>query len=471
MIDSIINFGIDAIYFITAGVFIIGLKQMSSPVTAHRGIVWAGIAMVIATLATFGSPQISLEISSINLQLMLVAMVAGSTVAYITAKRVAMTDMPQMIAMYNGMGGGAAAAIAAVELVKLSSGAPSHGLTIQILAVLGGVIGAVAFSGSAVAFAKLQGIMKKTLRLPMHQVINIGLLIAVCVFGYLIAAGESVKFEHVMIFFALSIVLGVMVTLPIGGADMPVVISLFNALTGLAVAFEGFVLNNAAMIVAGTVVGSSGALLTQLMAKAMNRPISNVLFSSFGSDGGAAEEEDIEGSMKEIQANDAAIMMAYGQKVIIVPGYGMAVAQAQHKLKEMGDLLEARGIDVKYAIHPVAGRMPGHMNVLLAEAGVDYDNILDLEEINPEFPTADVALVIGANDVVNPVARSNPDSPIYGMPILDADHAQNVIVIKRGKGAGFSGIENHLFYADNTQMLYGDGKKAVADLIAGIKLL
>jgi len=471
MSAGIISFAIDAIYFLTAAVFIIGLKQMSSPVTAHRGIVWAGIAMVVASLATFGAPAISLQVSSINLQLMIVAITAGSTVAYISAKRVAMTDMPQMIAMYNGMGGGAAAAIAAVELVKLSAGGESHGLTIQILAVLGAVIGAISFSGSAVAFAKLQGLMKKTLRLPLHQIINIALFIAVIVFGYLVATAQSVSFEHVMIFFALALVLGVMVTLPIGGADMPVVISLFNALTGLAVAFEGFVLNNAAMIIAGTVVGSSGTLLTQLMAKAMNRPISNVLFSSFGSDGGAATEEDIEGSMKEIQANDAAIMMAYGQKVIIVPGYGMAVAQAQHKLKEMGDLLEARGIDVKYAIHPVAGRMPGHMNVLLAEAGVDYDNILDLEEINPEFPTADVALVIGANDVVNPVARSNPDSPIYGMPILDADKAQNVIVIKRGKGAGFSGIENHLFYADNTQMLYGDGKKAVAELIAGIKAL
>ena len=462
---------IDAVYFLTAAILIIGLKQMSSPVTAHRGIVWAGIAMVVASLATFGAPQITLEIGNINLQLMLVAIAVGSAVAYISAKRVAMTDMPQMIAMYNGMGGGAAAGIAAVELVKLSAGAESHGLTIQILAVLGAVIGAISFSGSAVAFAKLQGLMKKTLRLPLHQVINIGLFIAVCVFGYFVATGQPVSFEHVMIFFVLALILGVMVTLPIGGADMPVVISLFNALTGLAVAFEGFVLNNAAMIIAGTVVGSSGTLLTQLMAKAMNRPISNVLFSSFGSDGGAAAEEDIEGSMKEIQANDAAIMMAYGQKVIIVPGYGMAVAQAQHKLKEMGDLLEARGIDVKYAIHPVAGRMPGHMNVLLAEAGVDYDNILDLEEINPEFPTADVALVIGANDVVNPVARSNPDSPIYGMPILDADRAQNVIVIKRGKGAGFSGIENHLFYADNTQMLYGDGQKAVAELIAGIKQL
>ncbi len=465
------NYIVDAVYFLTAAIFIIGLKQMSSPVTAHRGIVWAGIAMVVASLATFGAPEISLEVGNINLQLMLVAIAAGSTVAYISAKRVAMTDMPQMIAMYNGMGGGAAAAIAAVELVKLSAGAESHGLTIQILAVLGAVIGAISFSGSAVAFAKLQGIMKKTLRLPLHQVINIGLFVAVCVFGYFVATGHPVSFEHVMIFFALALILGVMVTLPIGGADMPVVISLFNALTGLAVAFEGFVLNNAAMIIAGTVVGSSGTLLTQLMAKAMNRPISNVLFSSFGSDSGIAAEEEIEGSMKEIQANDAAIMMAYGQKVIIVPGYGMAVAQAQHKLKEMGDLLEARGVDVKYAIHPVAGRMPGHMNVLLAEAGVDYDNILDLEEINPEFPTADVALVIGANDVVNPVARSNPESPIYGMPILDADKAQNVIVIKRGKGAGFSGIENHLFYADNTQMLYGDGKKAVGELIAGIKAL
>ena len=462
---------IDAVYFVTAAIFIIGLKQMSSPVTAHRGIVWAGIAMVVASVATFGAPQISLDIGSINLQLMLVAITLGSSVAYISAKRVEMTDMPQMIAMYNGMGGGAAAAIAAVELVKLSGGMESHGLTVQVLAVLGAVIGAVSFSGSVIAFAKLQGIMKKTIRLPMHQIINIGLFLATAYYGYMVATGHPVEFNHVIIFFVLALVLGVMVTTPIGGADMPVVISLFNALTGLAVAFEGFVLNNAAMIIAGTVVGSSGTLLTQLMAKAMNRPLSNVLFSSFGSDGGAAAEEDIEGSMKEIQGNDAAIMMAYAQKVIIVPGYGMAVAQAQHKLKEMEDLLEARGVDVKYAIHPVAGRMPGHMNVLLAEAGVDYDRILDLDEINPEFPTADVALVIGANDVVNPVARSNPDSPIYGMPILDADKAHNVIVIKRGKGAGFSGIENHLFYADNTQMLYGDGQKAVGELIAGIKQL
>jgi NAD(P) transhydrogenase subunit beta len=465
-----LSLAVDITYFVTAFVFIYGLKQMSSPVTARGGIVNAGIAMLAATLITFGVPQIHLALD-INMILMLAAIAVGSVVAYISAKRVAMTDMPQMIAMYNGMGGGAAAAIAAVELVKLASSGESHGLVVQVLAVLGAVIGAVSFSGSAIAFAKLQGLMKKTLRLPMHQFINLGLFAAVCVTGFWVATGQPVDFNHVIWFFILAVVLGVMVTLPIGGADMPVVISLFNALTGLAVAFEGFVLDNAAMIIAGTVVGSSGTLLTQLMAKAMNRSLANVLFSSFGSDSGTAVEEDIEGSMKEIQAQDAAIMMAYANTVIIVPGYGMAVAQAQHKLKEMEDLLESRGVSVKYAIHPVAGRMPGHMNVLLAEAGVEYDKIYDLDEINPEFPQADVALVIGANDVVNPVARSNPDSPIYGMPILDADKAQNVIVIKRGQGAGFSGIENHLFYADNTRMLYGDGQKAVGELIGGIKQL
>ncbi|MGB5458139.1 MAG: NAD(P)(+) transhydrogenase (Re/Si-specific) subunit beta, partial [Gammaproteobacteria bacterium] len=303
------SLAVDITYFVTAFIFIYGLKQMSSPVTARGGIVLAGFAMLAATVITFGVPQIQFELN-INMILMLIAIAVGSAVAYISAKRVAMTDMPQMIAMYNGMGGGAAAAIAAVELVKLSSSGESHGLVVQLLAVLGAVIGAVSFSGSGVAFAKLQGLMKKTMRVPMHQFINLGLFAAVCVLGFWVANGHPVNFQHVIWFFVLAIVLGVMVTLPIGGADMPVVISLFNALTGLAVAFEGFVLNNAAMIIAGTVVGSSGTLLTQLMAKAMNRSLANVLFSSFGSDGGAAAEEDIEGSMKEIQAQDAAIMMA-----------------------------------------------------------------------------------------------------------------------------------------------------------------
>ncbi|MFC1588641.1 NAD(P)(+) transhydrogenase (Re/Si-specific) subunit beta [Pseudomonadota bacterium] len=460
---------IEITYFLAAAVFIIGLKQMSSPVTARQGIVWAGIAMVIASLITFGDPAVLHNTG--NLGWMVLAIIAGSAIAYITAKRVEMTDMPQMIAIYNGMGGGAAAAIAAVELVRVAGGAQAPGTTVMVLAVLGAIIGAVSFSGSAIAFAKLQGLINKTLRLPFHMIINLALFVAALAIGGMMAFSGEVDATMLLIFFALTLVFGIMFTLPIGGADMPVVISLFNALTGLAVAFEGFVLQNAAMIIAGTVVGSSGTLLTQLMAKAMNRPISNVLFSSFGSSGGGVADEEVEGSMKEIQGNDAAIMMAYASKVIIVPGYGMAVAQAQHKLKELEALLEERGVTVKYAIHPVAGRMPGHMNVLLAEAGVDYDKILDLDEINPEFPTAEVALVIGANDVVNPVARSNPDSPIYGMPILDADKAQNTIVIKRGRGAGFSGIENHLFYADNTRMLYGDGQKAVAELIAGVKQL
>lgn len=461
---------IDIVYIISAAVFIIGLKQMSSPVTARKGIVWAGIAMVIATVVTFGDPAVYSH-GSLNVILIVVAIAVGSAIAYVTAKRVEMTDMPQMIAIYNGMGGGAAAAIAAVELVKVAAGGDAPSTTVLVLATLGAIIGAVSFSGSGIAFAKLQGLINKTIRFPMHMMINLALFIGMLALGGMMAISGEINPTYLLIFFVMTLIFGIMFTLPIGGADMPVVISLFNALTGLAVAFEGFVLQNAAMMIAGMVVGASGTLLTQLMSKAMNRPISNILFSSFGSADGSTADEDVEGSMKEVQAPDAAIMMAYASKVIIIPGYGMAVAQAQHKLAELTKVLEARGVEVKYAIHPVAGRMPGHMNVLLAEAGIDYDKIYDLEDINPEFPSSEVALVIGANDVVNPVARSNPDSPIYGMPILDADRAQNCIVIKRGRGAGFSGIENHLFYADNTQMLYGDGQKMVGELVAGVKEL
>ena len=460
---------IQVVYFVAAILFILGLKKMSSPVTATGGIVWAGIGMIAASLVAFFEPGVFAN--STNVILIVAGIAVGSGIAYTTAKRVQMTDMPQMIAIYNGMGGGAAAAIAGVELVKMAGGHHAIGGTAQVLAVLGGLIGAVSFSGSAIAFAKLQGLMNKTFRLPMHMVLNLGLFILTLIAGMIIGFSDDVSIQLVLLFFVMALVFGVLFTTPIGGADMPVVISLFNAFTGLAVAFEGFVLGNAAMIIAGTVVGSAGALLTQLMAKAMNRPISNILFASFGSDSGEAAEEDIDGSMTEVQGTDAAIMMAYAEKVVIIPGYGMAVAQAQHKVSELTKLLEARGVTVKFAIHPVAGRMPGHMNVLLAEAGIDYDKILDLDEINPEFPTVDVALVIGANDVVNPVARTNPDSPIYGMPILDADMARNCIVIKRGRGAGFSGIENHLFYADNTSMLYGDAQKAVGELISGIKEL
>jgi len=460
---------IQVVYFVAAILFILGLKKMSSPVTAAGGIAWAGVGMVAASVVAFFEPGVFDHGS--NVFLIVLAISVGSALAYVTAKRVEMTNMPQMIAIYNGMGGGAAAAIAGVELVKMTGGHHDMAQVTQVLAVLGALIGAISFSGSAIAFAKLQGLMKKTIRLPMHMVLNLGLFALTLIAGAIIGFGHDVSLQLVIVFFVMALTFGVLFTTPIGGADMPVVISLFNAFTGLAVAFEGFVLGNAAMIIAGTVVGSAGTLLTQLMAKAMNRPISGILFSSFGNASGGGEEESIDGSMTEIQGVDAGIMMAYADKVIIVPGYGMAVAQAQHKVQELTKLLEERGVTVKFAIHPVAGRMPGHMNVLLAEAGVEYDKIFDLDEINAEFATTDVALVIGANDVVNPVARSNPESPIYGMPILDADKARNCIVIKRGKGSGFSGIENHLFYADNTRMLYGDGQKAVSELIASIKEL
>ena len=448
-------------YFLAAVLFILGLKRMSSPVTARGGIVWAGAGMVVATLVTFFWPGMH------NYGWMMLAIVIGGGAAWYTGKKVAMTDMPQMIAIYNGMGGGAAAAIAAVELMR----GEFFSTTFQVLAVLGALIGSVAFSGSMIAFAKLQGIIRKSLIFPNQQLLNLLVFGGALVFGLILMSADQPGDSSIFLFFLLALAFGVMMTVPIGGADMPVVISLFNALTGLAVAFEGFVLGNAAMIIAGTVVGSAGTLLTQLMAKAMNRSLGNVLFSGFGSGATAAVEQGEEGIMKEVDATDAAVMMAYADKVIIVPGYGMAVAQAQHKVWEFTKALQERGVTVKFAIHPVAGRMPGHMNVLLAEAGVPYDMIYDLEEINNEFPQADVALVIGANDVVNPVARSNPESPIYGMPILDADKAKNVIVVKRGRGKGFSGIENGLFFLDNTRMLYGDGQEVAGKLIAELKQL
>ena len=453
---------IEIVYFAAAILFIIGLKQMGSPVTARRGIIWAGAGMMAATLVTFLYPGMN------NILLILTALIIGSAGAWWFAKKVAMTDMPQMIAIYNGMGGGAAAAIAAIELLK-----GGHGLTVQTLAVLGALIGSISFTGSVIAFAKLQGLMDKSIIFSNQQKINMGVLIASIVIGLLIILqghGGNASSLFIILFFLAALSFGVLMTLPIGGADMPVVISMYNAFTGLAVAFEGFVMGNAAMIIAGTVVGSSGTLLTQLMAKAMNRSISNVLFSGFGS-APVESQTEIKGSMKELQANDVAAMMAYADQVIIVPGYGMAVAQAQHKIWELTKALTERGVKVKFAIHPVAGRMPGHMNVLLAEAGVPYDMIFDLEEINAEFELTDVSLIIGANDVVNPSARADKSSPIYGMPILNADKSKNVIVIKRGKGTGFSGVENMLFYADNTRMLYGDGQKMVAELLKSVKEL
>ncbi len=444
---------IQAIYFLTAVAFIYALKQMSHPRTARKGVVYAGIAMAVAVLATFLWPGMQ------NLGLMVVALVLGGAVAWWAAKVVAMTDMPQMVAIYNGMGGGAAGTIAAVELLK-GELSPAF----AALAVLGGLIGAVSFSGSLVAFAKLQGLMReRPITFPGQQTFNLVWLAVTVILGIVLIFKPAVSL--IVLFFLLALAFGVLMTLPIGGADMPVVISLYNAFTGLAVGFEGIALIQPALMVAGTVVGAAGTLLTQLMAKAMNRSLANVLFGAFGA---VEEEGPVEGEMKEIGLEDAAALMAYAGKVIIVPGYGMAVAQAQHKIKELMDELEKRGVEVKFAIHPVAGRMPGHMNVLLAEAGVPYDKLFDLDEINPEFETADVALVIGANDVVNPAARRE-GSPLYGMPILDVDKAKNVIVVKRGRGKGFAGIENELFYRPNTRMLFGDAKDVVTKLVQAIK--
>ena len=446
-------------WLIGAILFIVGLKGMSSPVSARKGIVWAGYGMLIAIAGTFLIPNLQ------NIALILAALLIGGAAAWISGKKVQMTDMPQMVAIYNGMGGGAAAAIAAIEFAR----GDVHSTIVTLLAVIGALIGAISFTGSCVAWAKLQGILKKAHRLPAQNAVNVVLAGISLLLGAAMVMMAPAQPELIYAFFIVALALGLIVTLPIGGADMPVVISLFNAFTGLAVGFEGYVLGNPALIIAGIVVGAAGTLLTQLMAKAMNRPLTNILFTpiTVSGDGGQA----IEGTMKEVSAMDAAAMMRYASKVIIIPGYGMAVAHAQHKVWEMTALLEEAGVEVKFAIHPVAGRMPGHMNVLLAEAGVPYDKIFDLEEINGEFPQCDVALIIGANDVVNPIARTDKSSPIYGMPILDADLAQNVIVIKRGKGAGYSGVENALFYTDNCRMLYGDAQPMAGEIIQHLKTL
>jgi NAD(P) transhydrogenase subunit beta len=451
-----------ASYLLAALLFILGIKRMSSPVTARAGIKWAGVGMVIATLATFAIT------GAHNIGWIIAGIAIGVLPTWLWGKKVAMTDMPQMVALFNGMGGGSAAAIGAIELLKFS-GAPeaSHPLATLALAVIGALIGSISMTGSIIAWAKLDGRMDKVFRFSGQQAVNFLFFAAAVVTGLALVFWKLDP-TLIIVFFVLALVFGVLMTLPIGGADMPVVISLYNAFTGLAVAFEGYAMGIEALIVAGMVVGAAGTFLTQLMAKAMNRPISNVLFSNFGGGGSASE---IAGAQKPIDGADAASLLYMAEKVIIVPGYGMAVAQAQHKIWELSQALIKADKDVKFAIHPVAGRMPGHMNVLLAEAGVPYDLIADMDEINPEFKTCDVAIVIGANDVVNPAAKTDKASPIFGMPILDVVEARQTIVIKRGKGTGFAGIENALFYADNTRMLYADGKDAANQLIAELKAI
>lgn len=476
-LPELLSFLVKASYLVAATLFLLGLQRMASPMTARSGIRWAGLGMLIATVATFFLPDLH------NIPLIIAAIAIGTAAAWVSGKQVPITDMPQMVALYNGMGGGSAAAIGAVELLRFSFlvhrdtshwsesaiaalAARQPDATTLALAVIGSAIGAVSLSGSVIAWAKLDGRLDKRVVFPGQQIFNLLVFIAMIVLGGW--AAYTLSAPYIIAFFVIALALGVLMTLPIGGADMPVVISLYNAFTGLAVAFEGYVLGNEALIIAGMMVGAAGILLTRLMAKAMNRPIRNVLFSNFG---GGGQAQEIAGSQKPIEAGDVAAMMAFAERVVIVPGYGMAVAQAQHKIWELAQKLIDRGVKVKFAIHPVAGRMPGHMNVLLAEAGVPYDLIADMDDINPEFANTDVSLVIGANDVVNPVARTDPASPIYGMPILDVVNSKNTIVIKRGKGTGFAGIENALFYADNTRMLYGDGAEMANALVSELKAL
>ena len=467
--------GIGIANLAAAFLFLFGLHRMSSPLTAPSGIFVAGIGMAVAIAASFlyafGVSDAAQPHLVVNIGLALVALALGGGLAWWSGRTVAMTSMPQMVALYNGAGGGAAGAIAAVELL----GDKAHGTTALVVTLLGALIGAVSLSGSLIAWAKLDGVIDKPLRMKGQQALNAAVLLATVAVGAWIVAETLAPAATVLslpagiaVFFGLALALGVLMTLPIGGADMPVVISIFNAFTGLAVGLEGFVLQNPALMIAGMVVGAAGLLLTLLMARAMNRSVSNVVFTNFG-EAAKGKLSKIKGDLKPMQAGDAGIAMRYATSVIIVPGYGLAVAQGQGKLFELVKLLQAGGVSVKFAVHPVAGRMPGQMDVLLAEAGVPYDMIFQLEDINDEFKTTDVALVIGANDVVNPAARTDKTSPIFGMPILNVDAAKQVFVVKRGEGKGYAGIVNALFYGDNCEMVYGDAQAVLIKMIEAVR--
>ena len=466
-------------YLIAAVTFVLGLKGLSGPKTAVNGNRIAAAGMLLAVAATFFDIEFQ-SYGTTGLVVTALGLVVGGSAGFYGARVVKMTAMPQMIALFNGAGGGAAALVSILELGRGLTGAGvTPGETIS--SMLGLMIGAVSFSGSAIAFGKLQGLITpKAFKYSGQQIVTsvlfggmivLSLLLTASVAGW-VAAPQLAVMAAVAV---LALLFGVALVMPIGGADMPVVISLLNAFTGLAVAAAGFVLGNQLLIVAGTLVGASGTILTRLMSKAMNRSIANVLFGAFGAapaggaETGGAMRADDGRTVRSTTAEDAATLLAYARNVIIVPGYGLAVAQAQHNVRELADLLESRGVNVVYAIHPVAGRMPGHMNVLLAEANVPYEKLMDMDAVNPEFPRADVALVIGANDVTNPAARSTKGSPIYGMPILDVDKAQQIIVIKRSMKPGFAGIDNDLYLDPKTQMLFGDAKEAVAKLVAGVK--
>jgi NAD(P) transhydrogenase subunit beta len=466
-IDTQLANPVDIAYLVTAILFILGLRYLSSPKTARLGNRLSAVGMLIAVVATLTQGIVDWVVVGGGL-------LVGAVVGIYSAQRVKMTAMPQMVALFNGAGGGAAALVAAGELLKYLNDNRPITYDVSFTSMLTAVIGAISFAGSIVAFLKLQELMTgRPITYPGQQVVNAIVLLVILGTWGMVVAGVQPILEWFWIALGASFVLGILFVLPIGGADMPVVISLLNSFTGLAAASTGFVLGNNVLIVAGALVGASGTLLTVLMGKAMNRSITNVLFGAFGavkSGGGAAGPKGGQ-NVRSVSPDDVAAMLAYANEVIVVPGYGMAVAQAQHSIRELADQLEKKGVEVKYAIHPVAGRMPGHMNVLLAEANVPYTSLYDMDDINPEFERADVALVVGANDVTNPAAREDKDSPIYGMPILNVDKAANVVVLKRSMASGFAGIDNPLYDDPKTVMLFGDAKKSIDGVIAGVKAL
>ncbi len=454
-------------YLVSAALFIFGLKRLQSPATARTGNVMAAIGMAIAIIVTL------LETDFANWQMILVGGVIGALIGSISARAVAMTAMPQMVGIFNGFGGGASALVAISEFMRLLR--PELVMTNDsgISIVLGTLIGGVTFSGSMIAFAKLQNLMTGApVTWPLQKSLNSLLLLAIVVLGAYVVFFDQTNLTVFLVIIGLALVLGVTSVIPIGGADMPVVISLLNSYSGLAAAAAGFVVDNRVLIIAGSLVGASGLILTNIMCVGMNRSLANVLFGAVGTAdvvAGSVGAGEHAGTVQSVDAEGAAMTLAYAKSVIIVPGYGMAVAQAQHAVRELADVLKDRGVDVKYAIHPVAGRMPGHMNVLLAEANVPYDELYDMDEINHAFKTTTVAVVIGANDVVNPAARHDTTSPLFGMPILNVDEAERIIVLKRSMRAGFAGVENELFFHPKTMMLFGDAKDSVQKMVTGAK--
>jgi NAD(P) transhydrogenase subunit beta len=467
-------------YLIGSLSFIIGLKMLGKPDSARKGNLIAAFGMAVAILGTIFLYKSTDGTHLRNLEWIFGALVLGSVVGTVIAKRVQMTAMPQMVSLFNGMGGACAMLISIIEFNHIQfllsdesifTMIPGSAEILQprlIVIFAGLVIGAISFAGSMIAYGKLDGKIKD-ITLPGQQFINIGLLVVVLIFSILFITGNQVESWVFYLVLSLSLLYGILFVFPIGGADMPVVISLLNSFTGVAAACGGFLYDNQVMLLGGILVGSAGTILTLVMCKAMNRSLLNVIIGNFGGSSAGAGDDGVEGTIKEITASDTAMLMKYSKKVIVVPGYGLAVAQAQHACHELEELLEKEGVEVKYAIHPVAGRMPGHMNVLLAESNVPYDKLLEMEEINPEFASTDVVLVIGANDVVNPAARSDKDSPIYGMPILDVDNAQQIIIMKRSMGKGYAGIQNALFFDPKTSMLFGDAKKTLTSLVTELK--